>query len=150
MKTRHEKSSWGIVYRKRDDTIEILLLKWLNSKEQEEYVLPKWKIEANEIAKDTALREIGEEAWILESDLEVIKFITKLNYRFMAWYLPGKPLIDKDVYLFLVRYHGDKLPVVQKEERFTWYRWVTLEEVKDLDILFDLASIVYKNKTYFI
>ncbi len=150
MKTKHEKSSWGIVYRKRDDVVEILLLKWLNSKEQEEYVLPKWKIEANEIAKDTALREIGEEAWILESDLEVIKFITKLNYRFMAGYLPWKPLIDKDVYLFLVKYHGTRTPVPRKEERFVWYDWINIKKIPSLSLRFDLKGIVSRNRTYFI
>ncbi len=34
------------------DDINILLLEWENSKWIREYVLPKWKIEANEIAKD--------------------------------------------------------------------------------------------------
>jgi len=40
-KKRFEKSSGGIVYRKKDDKIEILLLKWTNSKNNEEYVIPK-------------------------------------------------------------------------------------------------------------
>jgi 8-oxo-dGTP pyrophosphatase MutT (NUDIX family) len=35
-----------------------LLLKWRNSRDEDEYVLPKGKIEEDEIAKDTALREI--------------------------------------------------------------------------------------------
>ena len=63
---------------------------------------PKWKIENKEIAKDTAIREICEEAGLLKRDLEVIKFITKLNYTFTAWHLEDHPLIDKDVYLFLI------------------------------------------------
>gem|GEM_PF-3795056 len=49
-----------------------------------------------------------------------------------------------------MRYNGTASPIVQTEERFTGYRWVPIEEVKDMEILFDLASIVYKNKTYFI
>lgn len=150
MPRKYEKSSGGVVYRKKSGKIEVLLLKWLNSKKQEILVIPKWHIEQWEVAKDAAVREISEEAWLDISELEVIKFITKLSYTFTAWYLKNNPIIDKDVYLFLVRYNGDKLPVVQVEERFTWYKWVTLEEIKDLDILFDLASIVYKNKTYFI
>jgi len=150
MPRKYEKSSWGVVYRKKWGKIEVLLLKWLNSKKQEILVIPKGHIEKWEVAKDAAIREISEEAWLDTKDLEVIKFITKLSYTFTAWYLANNPIIDKDVYLFLVRYHGDALPIVQKEERFTWYRWVTLDEIKDLDILFDLASIVYKNKTYFI
>lgn len=150
MPRRYEKSSGGVVYRKRGNKIEILILKWLNSKKQETLVIPKGHIEEWEVAKDTAVREISEEAWLNAKDLEVIKFITKLSYTFTAWYLKDNPIIDKDVYLFLVKYHGDAEPIVQKEERFVWYKWVPIEEIKKLDILFDLASIVGKNKTYFI
>ena len=102
MAKKYEKSSGWIVYRKNGNKVEILLLKWLNSKNKEVYVIPKWHIEDGEVAKDTAVREISEEAGLLKKDLEVIKFITKLNYTFTAWYLENNPVIDKDVYLFLV------------------------------------------------
>ena len=150
MAKKYEKSSGWIVYRKKDWKVEILLLKWLNSKNAEDYVIPKWKIEDWEIAKDAAIREISEEAWLLEKDLEIIKFITKLNYIFTAWYLENNPVIDKDVYLFLVKYNWDKDPIVAKEERFVWYSWVAIEELKKMDLKFDINSIVNKNKTYFI
>lgn len=80
----------------------------------------------------------------------MIKFITKLNYTFTAGYLEDNPLIDKDVYLFLIRYNGNELPVVQKEERFVGYIWSSLEDIKSLEVKFDLVGIVNKNKTYFI
>ena len=76
----YEKSSGGIVYRKQNNKIEVLLLKWLNSRNKEIYVIPKGHIEDGEVAKDTAVREISEEAGLAENDLEVIKFITKLNH----------------------------------------------------------------------
>ena len=115
MAKKYEKSSGGIVYRKNGGKIEVLLLKWLNSKKEEIYVIPKGHIEAGEVAKDTAVREISEEAGLPQKDLEVIKFITKLNYTFTAGHLKDNPLIDKDVYLFLVKYNGTKAPYVQKE-----------------------------------
>ena len=146
----YEKSSWGIVYRKKSNTIEILLLEWLNSKWQKVFVIPKWHMEEWETAKDTAIREINEEAGLPKKDLDVIKFITKLNYTFTAWYLEDNPLIDKDVYLFLIKYTWEQAPIVQKEERFVWYKWSSIEEIKSLDVKFDLYSIVTKNKTYFI
>lgn len=37
----HEKSAGGIVYRKRNDDLEILLLAWKNARGDTEYVLPK-------------------------------------------------------------------------------------------------------------
>jgi len=146
----YEKSSGGIVYRKQGNKLEVLLLKWMNSRNKEIYVIPKWHIEEGEVAKDTAIREISEEAGLDTKELEVIKFITKLNYTFTAGYLEHTPVIDKDVYLFLVKYHGNAIPVVQKEERFVWYEWFPIEKVKDVEVMFDLWSIIGKNKTYFI
>lgn len=150
MVKKYEKSSGGIVYRKNWKKIEILLLKWLNSKNQEIYVIPKWHIEKWEVAKDTAIREISEEAWLAQKDLEIIKFITKLNYTFTAGYLENNPVIDKDVYLFLVKYNGKNDPIVQKEERFVGFGWFSLEELKKTKVMFDIGSIISKNKTYFI
>jgi len=150
MAKRYEKSSGWIVYRKKGNKVEVLLLKWLNSKNQEVYVIPKWHIEEWEVAKDTAVREISEEAGLLKKDLEVIKFITKLNYTFTAGYLENNPVIDKDVYLFLVKYNGTALPIVQKEERFVWYDWFTLEQIKKVKVMFDIHAIIWRNKTFFI
>ncbi|MBS9775182.1 NUDIX domain-containing protein [Candidatus Gracilibacteria bacterium] len=148
---QYEKSSGGIVYRKsKHRGIEILLLRWLNGREEEVYAIPKGHIEEGEVAKDTAIREISEEAGLEPKDLEVIKFMTKLNYTFTAGHLEEAPIIDKDVYLFLVKYNGKKEPVVQEEERFVGYRWCTLEEIQDIDVLFDIQSIIGKNRTYFI
>ncbi|NDK08421.1 NUDIX domain-containing protein [Candidatus Gracilibacteria bacterium] len=150
MAKKYEKSSGGIVYRKAGDKVEILLLKWRNSKQQEEYVIPKGHIEEGEIAKVSALREISEETGLKIEDLEVIKFITKINYTFKAGYLENTPLIDKDVYLFLVKYKGNDTPIVQKEERFIGYEWILIDNIKNIDLRFDLNSIISKNRTYFI
>jgi 8-oxo-dGTP pyrophosphatase MutT (NUDIX family) len=150
MAKKYEKSSGWIVYRKDGNKVEVLLLKWLNAKNQEVFVIPKWHIEDWEVAKDTAVREISEEAGLLKKDLEVIKFITKLNYTFTAWYLENNPVIDKDVYLFLVKYNWKQDPVVQKEERFVWYEWFTLENLKKIKVMFDIHAIIWRNKTFFI
>ncbi|NVP17910.1 NUDIX domain-containing protein [Candidatus Gracilibacteria bacterium] len=150
MAKKYEKSSGGIVYRKNGNKVEVLLLKWLNAKNQEVYVIPKGHIEDGEVAKDTAVREIAEEAGFDIKDLEVIKFITKLNYTFTAGYLENNPVIDKDVYLFLVKYKGDKDPIVQKEERFVGYTWFSLEDISKIKVMFDIQAIIGKNKTFFI
>jgi len=150
MARKYEKSSGWVVYRRRNGKTQILLLEWLNSRKKIELVIPKWKIEAGEVAKDTAVREISEEAGIPIDDLEIIKFVTKLSYTYTAWYLKDNPVIDKDVYLFIIKYNGTQTPVVRKEERFTWYKWVDIEKVKDLSIRFDLSGIIYRNKPFFI
>ncbi len=150
MVVKYEKSAGWIVYRKHWGKVEILLLKWLNSKKNEVYVIPKWKIESWEIAKDAAIREISEEAGLHKKDLEIIKFITKLNYTFTAWYLENSPVIDKDVYLFLVKYNWTKKPYFEKKERFVWYNWFTFEDLKKEKLMFDIHSIVARNKSFFI
>lgn len=145
-----EKSSWGIVYRKINGKVEILLLEWINSKWTSDFVIPKWHMEEWETASQTALRETSEETWLHTKDLEIIKFITKLNYTFTAWYLDDNPLIDKDVYLFLIKYKWNDEPTPEKEERFVWYNWIAFDEIKNIDVKFDLYWIITKNKTYFI
>jgi hypothetical protein len=76
--------------------------------------------------------------------------MTKLSYTFTAWHLQDNPLIEKDVYLFLVKYNWNESPKVRTEERFTGYKWFSLDEIKNLEIKFDIVSIVNKNKVYFI
>jgi len=39
---------------------------------------------------------------------------------------------------------------VRKEERFTGYKWFSLEEAKKLDVKFDIVGLINKNKVYFI
>ena len=146
----YEKSSWWIVYRKSQKGVEVLLLEWLNSKGQSEYVIPKWHMEDWETASQTAIRETSEETWLEVKDLEIVKFITKLNYTFTAWYREDNPLVDKDVYLFLIKYKWTQEPLPQKEERFIWYKWFGIDEIKNLEVKFDLPSIISKNKVYFI
>lgn len=150
MAKKYEKSSWGIVYREHEWKIQILLLNWKNSRNQVELVIPKGKIEKWEVAKDTALREISEEAGLPEKDLEIIKFVTKLHYTYTAGYLKGNPVVDKDVYLFIVKYTGDKDPKVRKQERFVGYEWVDLDDIEDQSVRFDLAGIVARNKPFFV
>jgi 8-oxo-dGTP pyrophosphatase MutT (NUDIX family) len=67
-------------------------------------------MEDDETAKDTAIREIAEETGLSESNLRIIKFMTKINFSFVATYRDGNPLVNKDVYLFLVEYTGDEDP----------------------------------------
>ncbi len=150
MVKKYEKSSWGIVYRRKGDKIEILLLKWINSKNKEEFVLPKWKIEDGEVAKDTAIREISEETGLSSEYLEIIKFITKISYTFTAWYLKENPIVNKDVYLFLVKYTWWEYPSVREEERFVDYKWADISNLDKLKLRPDIISIIAKNKPYFI
>lgn len=110
-------------------------------------------MEDGETAKDTALREIQEETGLEAENLEVIKFVTKINYSFIATHKNGNPIVDKDVYLFLVKYTGSSEPVpygmndpaITSGERFTGAKWFSLEELAKIPVKPDILSFVKKN-----
>lgn len=150
-----EKSSWGIIYRKNVFwNFEILLLERKNQKWKNIYVIPKWKIENEEKAKETAIREICEETGLDSEYLEIIKFITKINFSYVASYLEGNPIINKDVYLFLVKYLWKDDPKIKiKEldeewEKFIWYKWFKIDELKWLELKPDVYTFIKKNVQY--
>lgn len=141
----HEKSAGGLVYRKIWGNIQVLMLAWKNAKNELEYVLPKWHIEEDESALETAVREISEETGLAESDLHVVKFMNKIAYSFIAGYLEGAPIIHKEVSLFLVKYNGKNEPRPRKEERFIWYKWFEPEELKKIFLKPDVVGFLEKN-----
>lgn len=150
-----EKSSGGIVYRKNWNSFEILLLERKNPKWKSVYVIPKWHIENEEKAKETAIREISEETWLKENELEIIKFITKINFTFVASYMEWNPTVNKDVYLFLVKYIWTAEPnlkafenMEEEREKIIWYKWFKLAELKWLDVKPDIFTYVKKNLQY--
>lgn len=151
-----EKSSGGIVYRKGNNGIEVLLLERKNAKGVSEFVLPKGRMENAETAKDTALREIGEETGLEQECLEIVKFMTKINYSFIATHKNGSPIVDKDVYLFLVKYTGSKEPTpygkddasITSGERFIGAKWVGLDALAKIHVKPDILGFVKKNLSY--
>lgn len=151
-----EKSSGGIVYRKNNNHIDILLLERKNMKGETDYILPKGHMEVGETAKQTALREIAEETGLEHEKLEVIKFMNKINYSFVAGHMEGNPTIDKDVYLFLVRYTGELVPMAfgagfdesEPGEKFSGVSWKSLDELEKINMKPDILGYVKKNIMY--
>lgn len=144
----HEKSAGGIVFRRRQNTLEILLLAWKNGRDETEYVLPKGHIEDDESAMETAIREISEETGLKEEFLEVIKFMNTINYSFVATHREWTPTIHKEVSLFLVRYTGRDEPRPRREERFIGYKWFEPERLKDIFLKPDVYGFIEKNKHF--
>lgn len=95
-KTKLEISSGGVVYNRHLD--KFLLIKDSYNR----WALPKGKIEPGEKPEETAVREIGEETGIFNS--QILKFIGKIKYFYR---IHNQPMF-KIVYNFLL--------VTEKEE----------------------------------
>jgi 8-oxo-dGTP pyrophosphatase MutT (NUDIX family) len=115
-----EISAGGVVFRKKDDQIKILLLK----NEKGLWVLPKGKIDLEESLHQTALREVCEETGL--SEIKIITQLGKEHY-FYRSYSRDKNLISKTVYYFLMESKkGHSIP--QAEEGFLKACWFDCRE----------------------
>jgi hypothetical protein len=77
--------------------------------------------------------------------LRIKKFIKTISFSFTARHKTGHPTIDKDVHLYLVEYLGTKKPMVQKEERFVGFVWLTPEQLKKVKMKPAVYEIVEEN-----
>ncbi len=98
-KYRKEVSSGGVLYRKKDANIEIVLIKRVTKSKQYVWCLPKGKIEESESSPDAAIREVKEETGFLG---EIVSGIGTVNYWFHS--PEDKMKVYKTVYFFLMRY----------------------------------------------
>ena len=64
----------------------------------EGWVLPKGTVEEGEDYKDTALREVNEEAGVVAN---IIKYVGKSQYSFCV----PEDTVEKDVYWYLMEFH---------------------------------------------
>ena len=101
-----EPTAGGIVFRRNDkEQVEILLIQ--DAKDR--WTIPKGHIEEGETAKQTAAREIGEEAGLKEVD--VLDWLGKIHFR----YRRVDKLVLMTTQIYLVRAKGDT-NAIQKEE----------------------------------
>lgn len=111
-----EKAAGGVVYRRTETGIELLLIHDRYGK----MALPKGKEEPGETPEQTAVREISEETGIA-ADIESLLAETTYTYR-----KPDGQTVDKSVRFYLLQARGGQLKA-QKEE-INDARWVPLDE----------------------
>lgn len=114
-----EKSCGALVYRKKEDQYELLLIKHRCGGH---WSFPKGHVEAGENELQTALREIKEETG-LEVQLHD-------GFRQSVEYFP-KPHVKKQVVYFLGFPPRDDT-VVRQEEEISEYRWCRLDIADEL------------------
>lgn len=133
-----EKSCGGIIFQKKENTLEYLLVQMTRG----HWSFPKGHVENNESELETARREIKEETNV---DVQLLS-----DFKEVVSYSP-KPNVMKDVVYFL----GTPLStnVIRQEAEIKTVRWVKEDEVKELltydndQKLFDKAqAYIHKNK----
>lgn len=111
-------SAGGIIFRKKNNKIEFLILEKTKEDGSKEWLLPKGEIEEDEDKKITALREASEETNLPTSELEFIKEIGEEKFFYKDKWGSGN-LVFKKVFYFLIKYNGKEKPKPQRKEGFT-------------------------------
>ena len=127
-----EPTAGGIVFRRNEKgQIEILLIQ--DAKDR--WTIPKGHIEEGETAKQTARREIGEEAGLHEVD--VLDWLGKIHFR----YRRIDKLVLMTTQIYLVRAKGDT-NAIQKEESMNGIKWFSFHDALDAIEYEDIGKLM--------
>ena len=134
-----EPTSGGIVFRmnKTADDIEILLIQ--DSKNR--WTIPKGHIEPGETAKQTAIREIGEEAGL--QHIQVLTWLGKIHFKYRRL----DKLVLMTTQIYLVR-SLDNSETPTKEKWMNGIKWFSFNEALDAIEYEDIEKLmlIAKNK----
>lgn len=127
-----EPTAGGIVFRRnKKGDVEILLIQ--DAKDR--WTIPKGHIEEGETAQETALREIGEEAGITES--EAICWLGKIHFR----YRRVSTLVLMTTQIYLVRALGDT-DSIKKEEWMNGIKWFKFHDALEAIEYEDIGKLM--------
>jgi 8-oxo-dGTP pyrophosphatase MutT (NUDIX family) len=121
-------SAGGVVFRRADHGVEILLLRHEGGK----WMLPKGTIEAGETPEAVALREVREETGL--SRVRVVGDLGQERYSF--FWRTEDTFYNKTVRYYLLEFLGGEEVRPQREEGFVEAAWVAPDDA--------LARIKYK------
>ncbi len=119
-RVKYARSAGGVVFRRTDGAVEILLLKHDSGK----WMLPKGTIEAGETPEEVARREVREETGL--SQVRVVADLGEERYSF--FWRSEDAYYDKTVRYFLLEFLGGEEAAPQGEEGFVAAEWVSLTE----------------------
>ncbi|MEO0246569.1 MAG: NUDIX hydrolase [candidate division WOR-3 bacterium] len=103
MKTVFEISAGGVVFRKSEERLQILLI---SVKEGKIWTLPKGLVEKGERPEKAALREVKEETGVTA---KIVKFIDKIDLWFYQEENGERVRHHKIVYYYLMEYESGSL-----------------------------------------
>jgi 8-oxo-dGTP pyrophosphatase MutT (NUDIX family) len=116
--TKREISAGGVVYRRNDDEVEIVLASRRTRRGELAWGLAKGGIEDEESLEDAAVREVREETGLL-ADIEASLGETRYFY---VW---ENVRIRKTVHFFLMRHAGGDID--DRDDEMEEIRWFPLE-----------------------
>ena len=117
-----EPTSGGIVFRPTKDQKDIEILLIQDSKNR--WTIPKGHIEPGETAKQTAVREIGEESGL--HHVQVLTWLGKIHFK----YRRQDKLVLMTTQIYLVR-AVDQQEKPQKEKWMNGIRWFSFRDALD-------------------
>lgn len=117
-----EPTSGGLVFRMTPDNRDIEILLIQDSKNR--WTIPKGHIEPGESAKQTAIREIGEEAGL--HNIEVLTWLGKIHFKYRRL----EKLVLMTTQIYLVR-ALDKNETPTKEKWMNGIRWFKFGDALD-------------------
>lgn len=126
-----ETTSGGVVYRKKDDKVEILLIK--DAKDR--WTIPKGHVELGEEPGATAEREIREETGL--QDMEVLSWLGKVNFR----YRRGHALVLMTMHIWLVEGKGNTNKL-HPEDWLNDIRWLPAVKAVDMIAYDDIGKLI--------
>ena len=129
-----EPTSGGIVFRRnKAGETEILLIQDAKGR----WTIPKGHIEEGETAQQTARREIGEEAGLMNVDM--LGWLGKIHFR----YRRVERLVLMTTQIYLVRARGDT-NAIQKEDWMNDIKWFSFGDALDVIEYEDIAKLMLK------
>lgn len=126
-----EPTSGGLIFRRHNGKIQILLIQ--DAKKR--WTIPKGHIEEGETAKQTAEREIGEEAGLF--DLDILGWLGKINFRYRR--MNKLVLMTTQVYLVHAKSGTDQ---IKKEDWMSDIRWLDFAEALDQIEYEDISKLM--------
>lgn len=129
-----EPTAGGIVFRRDGEgRVEILMIQ--DGKDR--WTIPKGHIEEGETAKQTAAREIGEEAGL--HNVDMLGWLGKIHFRYRRL----DKLVLMTTQIYLVRATGDT-DAIKKEQWMNGIKWFTFNDALEEIEYEDIAKLMLK------
>ncbi len=126
-----EATAGGVIYRINEGDLEILLV----ADHFDRWTIPKGHIEPGETARETAIREIGEEAGV--HHLDAICWLGKIHFR----YRRENVLVLMSTQIYLFKALGDTNDI-QKEDWMNGIKWFKYKEAVSIVAYKDIAKLM--------